>query len=91
MLSHFIKIIITIKSNTFKRIHKSKRISFILPTILDYEWSKKNENVKKGGQVVTVLLFISCQTCCNGYAIFEFNDKLLYLKNDSERRRCVLA
>lgn len=34
---------------------------------------------KKGGQVVTALLYSSC----NGYVIFEYNDTL-YTKNDSE-------
>jgi len=38
----------------------------------------------------TALLFSSCQAChCNGCVIFEFNDKLLYTKNDYERGRCV--
>jgi len=35
---------------------------------------------KKGGQVVTALLYSSC----NGYVIFEYNDKPLYTKNDTE-------
>jgi len=42
--------------------------------------------------VGTSLLYSSCRVChCKhfGCVIFEFNDKLLDTKNDSERRRCV--
>jgi len=36
--------------------------------------------IKKGGQVGTAMLFSSCNRCF----IFEYNDKPLYTKNDSE-------
>jgi len=46
------------------------------PPILDLMW---NKNKKVG----TALLYSNCCAChCNGCVIFEFNDKLLYVKND---------